>query len=244
MNIKKVISSIGIGAGAIILGLGIQYALADWNQAPPNPPQNNVAAPINVGTVSQAKNAGLALGTTTPPTGNILADIEGGLFSQSILTQGFTLSDANSSSAKKGCTVGSPGCENGSVLTNDGSGLASWLTPSTAYGSGGYDLAVTEMYIHKLDNSVNMVPAECTINILNGSVICIQLSSSNFTPFGGSISVTLFSATTAGLYGLSCSDVVSVDILDTFHPSNPLGCCRINKNDGTSSCSAISYTQH
>ena len=33
MNFKKIVSSIGIGAGAIIIGLGIQYALAQtaWN---------------------------------------------------------------------------------------------------------------------------------------------------------------------------------------------------------------------
>ncbi len=37
MNIKRIISSIGIGAGAIILGLGVQYALANWIRAPRPP---------------------------------------------------------------------------------------------------------------------------------------------------------------------------------------------------------------
>ena len=37
MSIKKILSSIAIGAGAIILGLGVQYA-ADWSAAPATPP--------------------------------------------------------------------------------------------------------------------------------------------------------------------------------------------------------------
>jgi len=54
MNIKKIISSVAIGAGAIILGLGIQYVLADWTTAPANPPTcppsiPGCNAPINVG---------------------------------------------------------------------------------------------------------------------------------------------------------------------------------------------------
>jgi hypothetical protein len=56
MTIKRIFSSIGVGAVAIILGLGIQYALAAWTSPGTGypagtdcaPPNCNVPAPINV----------------------------------------------------------------------------------------------------------------------------------------------------------------------------------------------------
>jgi hypothetical protein len=128
MNIKRIISSIGIGAGAIIIGLGVQYALANWSPAPNAPPTCSdptipgCNAPINVGSASQAKLGGLSVGTTSPiSVANLvkgqIADFEGGLFAQSILTQGLTLINGSQSAGK--------------VLTSDANGNASWA-PSAA----------------------------------------------------------------------------------------------------------------
>jgi hypothetical protein len=135
MNTKKIISSITIGVGAIIIGLGIQYVLADWTQAPPNPPQNNVPAPINVGSSAQAKVGGLVLGSATLPTGGLSNGI---LSAIGVGTQIFALYDSNSTLAKQNCAIGSAGCENGYVLMNDGSGNGIWVsTSSLAIGGSG-----------------------------------------------------------------------------------------------------------
>jgi len=67
MNTKRILSSIVIGAGAIIIGLGLQYALAAWTSAPTGTPPNCPAgypgcdAPINVSTSTQTKNGPLTL---------------------------------------------------------------------------------------------------------------------------------------------------------------------------------------
>jgi len=46
---KKQLITLAALAGGFVLGASALVALADWNQAPPNPPQNNAPAPINVG---------------------------------------------------------------------------------------------------------------------------------------------------------------------------------------------------
>ena len=75
MNIKKIISAVGIGAGAIIVGLGIQYALAagsTWSPAHQTPPNCDPALdsgcnpPINVGSSIQTKLGSLILNAATP----------------------------------------------------------------------------------------------------------------------------------------------------------------------------------
>jgi hypothetical protein len=123
MDIKKIISSVTIGAGAIVIGLGLQYALADWSSAPPNPPTcpssiSGCNAPINVGAAGQAKNGGLTLGSATPlTTSSSSLDVENGSFIKGILTQGFALVN------------GSQG--NGKVLQSDANGLATWVATSS-----------------------------------------------------------------------------------------------------------------
>ncbi|MDE2188128.1 MAG: hypothetical protein KGJ35_00160 [Patescibacteria group bacterium] len=106
MNIKKIVSSVVIGAGAIIVGLGIQYVLADWTPAPSSPPNGNTAAPINVG-------------GGTP--GNIYTQSKTGLLALANLV----VTNMNVASG----TINAAG----SVLTNDGNGNASW---ASAGGSG------------------------------------------------------------------------------------------------------------
>ena len=146
MNIKKIISSIGIGAGAIILGLGIQYALANWTQAPPGTPPNCPAgyagcdAPINVGTSAQAKNGSLSIGTSVATT-SVSLDVEGKLsWLTGLIDNGpFQLIDAGALA----------GTDANKVLTSDASGNARWATPSgggvvpsgtiMGYGIGSYN---------------------------------------------------------------------------------------------------------
>ncbi|MEK9178079.1 MAG: hypothetical protein AAB777_03115 [Patescibacteria group bacterium] len=70
-----VLSGLALGAFAL-------SALADWNNAPPNPPGSNAEAPINVGSVSQTKTGSLIIGIPSSGTPSpaklttISADIE------------------------------------------------------------------------------------------------------------------------------------------------------------------------
>jgi hypothetical protein len=126
MNIKRIISSIGIGAGAVIIGLGIQIALADWTPAPANPPSNNVAAPINVGSGAQTKAGGLNLLGQGLVSGSSTLDVEGVGFLKGLIVNGaFQYLDGNQGLGK--------------VLTSNANGNASWVSTSTlgiGVGSG------------------------------------------------------------------------------------------------------------
>ena len=126
MNFRKIVSSIGIGAGAVILGLGVQYAAAQWTAAPSTPPGNNVAAPINVSSTSQAKAGFLSIGTTTPPSTNYL-DVEGAAYIQGLVLgqnggPALQILDGHQAS--------------GTVLTSDANGKATWQSPGGAVPHG------------------------------------------------------------------------------------------------------------
>ena len=131
MNIKRIISSVGIGAGAIIIGLGVQYAMANWIPAPGSPPNCSdptipgCNAPINVGTSAQAKNGSLSLGTSVATT-SVSLDVEGKLsWLTGLIDNGpFQLIDVGALA----------GQDNGKVLTSDANGNASWQAGG---GSGG-----------------------------------------------------------------------------------------------------------
>jgi hypothetical protein len=111
MNIKKIISSIGVGAGAIILGLGIQYAVAAWSPAPASPPNNNVAAPINV-------SGGGENGTA------VYSQVKTGLLTLNSLAVKYL-----------NVASGTPG--RGNVLASDSSGNAYWVATSSLGFNGG-----------------------------------------------------------------------------------------------------------
>jgi hypothetical protein len=142
MNIKKIISSIGIGAGAIILGLGIQYVLADWTQAPTGTPPNCPAgypgcdAPVNVGSSGQVKNGPLTLNFTNA--------VQIGL---KVLGQ-VQIVDGHQAASN--------------VLTSDASGIASW---NNIWGSSGIGCLSkgTDFVLQGIDSSGNPKCVEVTL---------------------------------------------------------------------------------
>jgi hypothetical protein len=160
MNFKKIVSSIGIGAGAIIIGLGIQYALAQtagtWS--PPGtgypagtnctPPNCNVPAPINVGNNWQEKLGSLTVGTSNPcnkdASGNcITLDVGsgGGLFNSLGVISQLVYGGSGSSVT----SLGGLAPAKGEVLTAlDANGTVGWRTPVT--GTAGYQNIVSYGY--------------------------------------------------------------------------------------------------
>jgi hypothetical protein len=108
---KKQLITLATLAGGFVLGASALVALADWTQAPPNPPQNNAPAPINVGAGTPVLN----LTGIQEKTNSLI--IDGGLS---------VLGNLN---INKG-SVTAPN----SVLTNDGSGNAAWATSAAAVG--------------------------------------------------------------------------------------------------------------
>ena len=181
MNIKKIISSVGIGAGAIILGLGIQYVLADsldgsFKNATCAPPECNTAAPINVGSSIQYKtgdsgnaNPGIVIrpagSSQTMPSGTLF-DVVGTALMNSLYTGNLNVTDTNTSLAKANCPTGSAGCENGYVLMNDGSGNATWVSTSSLGigGSGNSSTTINNFthYVPLYSNTTWTVPADVT----------------------------------------------------------------------------------
>ena len=55
MKKEKIINTLKVIALALVLTAGTAYATSTWTQAPSNPPNGNVDAPINVGNNSQSK---------------------------------------------------------------------------------------------------------------------------------------------------------------------------------------------
>jgi hypothetical protein len=218
MNIKKIISSIGIGAGAIIIGLGLQYALAAWTSAPTGTPPNCPAgyagcdAPINVSSSTQTKNGPLTLNFA-------------GIQSIGLKVLGnIQMVDGNQS----------PG---GKVLMDDANGIGSWVDPSIAFASttggnnGGY-------YLQEI---FHPSPATlCQVNGSNGLVIC-RLESFLAGESGDGIffgdPYTLFTATANGSYGLNCDAPLVLG-------NDGVMCCRVDKNTGATSCANSSGRNH
>jgi len=124
MNPQRIISSIGVGAAAVLLGLGIQYAVAQtWNAAPSSPPSNNVPAPINVGSGSQIKLGGLSVLGQGVASGSSTLDVEGVGY-----IRGLVLGSNNGSALQ--ILDGNQGTDK--VLTSDANGNARW----SALGGG------------------------------------------------------------------------------------------------------------
>jgi hypothetical protein len=148
MNLRKIISSIAIGAGAVVIGLGIQYASADWNSAPSSPPNSNVPAPINVGSNSQSKLGQLLVNTDT--SNPFATGLEA--FGKSIFT----------------AISGSPAIQiidgkqaQGSLLQSDASGNAKWVATSTL-GFAGSSSGVTKIIA---GTGINISPTSGTGNV-------------------------------------------------------------------------------
>ncbi len=66
---KQFIQTIKVVVLALILSVGVNFALAAWTPAPASPPSNNTEAPINVGASAQAKTGSFwdfgSIGTST-----------------------------------------------------------------------------------------------------------------------------------------------------------------------------------
>ena len=157
MNIKKIISSVGIGAGAIILGLGIQYALAagsTWSPAHQTPPSCDPALdsgcnpPINVGDSTQSKTGLLGLAkflfnpTATPniTVGSVLTamDTSGTVgWSSSGSGSGSIPSGAIMAFALSSCPTGWNPYTAAAGRTIIGTGLATASTTARSLGSTG-----------------------------------------------------------------------------------------------------------
>lgn len=70
------IISIGIVIGSLVIGLGVNIAIAEWASPTVSPPGGEIAAPINISSVNQYKAGGLQLGGTTGP-GSFKLDVQG-----------------------------------------------------------------------------------------------------------------------------------------------------------------------
>jgi hypothetical protein len=163
MNIKKILSSVTIGAGAIILGLGLQYALAAWTPAPPSPPNCNdpsipgCNAPINVGSSAQYKSGSIAIGEASMQgSGNMFEVVGKGLFdnlgiTNAVIANTVNANTVNANTVNATNTVtnnlqikgGNPG--NNKVLISDLSGNASWIATSSLGLSGGGSSGVSKI---------------------------------------------------------------------------------------------------
>lgn len=173
---RKFISQAGIIVAAVVIGLGVDYALADWTPAPGNPPSANVAAPINVGSSDQAKAGGLALGTSTPQAAPL--DVEGigylrGLIVGSGAGAALQYLDGNQSAGK--------------VLTSDASGNATWQSLPTSQTGDPFNY-ITPVIVSSSTKpsyvygaSSNGVPVE--VNVPNGGEVAIPWQTFSVAPY-------------------------------------------------------------
>ncbi|MDE2188374.1 MAG: hypothetical protein KGJ35_01440 [Patescibacteria group bacterium] len=225
MNFKKFISSVGIGAGAIAIGFGLQFVLADWSPAPGTPPNctdttiPGCNAPINVSSSYQTKSGGMAFGGNGLANGSSTVDVAGILSADKIIAYyAFMLNDTNSTPSNRNCTIGSSGCENGYVLMNDGSGNAKWVSLSSLgivdnrqQVSGtftnlqqGTSLSINIPYTGAYSLAVSAFRDNiCNSNMsFSWSIDGIVMGSSSCTP-GANIRTNITMNTTGGTHSLS-----------------------------------------
>jgi hypothetical protein len=117
---------------AILLGLivavGISYAAAaDFTGPECAPPGCNTDAPLNVGTRNQAKQAGLALSTTT-------AGITESMFilgTEGVVFVADGIINTNGAQINGGLILNDGSQRQGRVLVSDANGFATWKDPAT-----------------------------------------------------------------------------------------------------------------
>jgi hypothetical protein len=109
-NKTQIISTLKILILALIIGVGLQYAVAagSWTAAPANPPSGNVDTPINAGNMAQVKLGSLFVNTDT----------------NSPFQVGFVANGESWFNGKLRIIDGSQG--DGKVLTSDKDGYTSW----------------------------------------------------------------------------------------------------------------------
>ncbi len=124
---RSTINSLKLIALALVLGLGVNYALA-WTGPTSAPPRDNTAAPINVSATAQVKNGGLSVNAFSAFLNAYFAGNVG------IGTRAPTQKlDVVGTIKTTGLQIPT-GAGAGKVLTSDATGLASWQTG----GGGGF----------------------------------------------------------------------------------------------------------
>lgn len=125
-NKNKLFSGFSIAIVALILSLGLSYALAQtstWTAPQCAPPGCNVDAPLNVGSSHQSKLGSVSINTTTSNPDPFGLDVFG-------ISRFFGNVQIGTTTNGKYATIqivdGNQGA--GKVLTSDGNGNASWQT--------------------------------------------------------------------------------------------------------------------
>jgi hypothetical protein len=134
---KKQLITLAALVGGFIIGASALVALADWTQAPPNPPQNNAPAPINVGAGTPVLN----LTGIQEKTNSLI--IDGGLS---------VLGNLN-------IATGTNANVRGAVLTNDGNNNVVWATAphGMVVYPGGYSRDIHNHYTWTVPDGVTTV---------------------------------------------------------------------------------------
>ena len=111
---------------AMVLVWGVSYVSADWTAAPANPPDNNIAAPLNVGTSAQTK---------------------AGYLSISYSTTSYALSVPNGSTWLKGLGVGSGGIVSAGIVDTAGGLIIQRCATGLCPGDAGRTAVTGQMWI-------------------------------------------------------------------------------------------------
>ncbi len=119
----KIISSIKVVVLALMLTLGLSFVYA-WTGPTATPPNGNVAAPLNVGSVRQAKLGSLQVNTAVPGDTNGL-DVFG-------ITRLFGNVEVGTALAPSTVKIVDGNQGAGKVLTSDANGVAQWRDVGTS----------------------------------------------------------------------------------------------------------------
>jgi hypothetical protein len=88
MHLKSVVAGIGVGV------IFASFAALAWTGPTATPPNNNVAAPINVGTVDQIKDAGIGMDSLAVFGNAIISTVSGYLnFGETVGANGYGFRD-------------------------------------------------------------------------------------------------------------------------------------------------------
>ncbi len=127
MNTSTMLNRIAAITGLALGGFALSVLASTWSAPTQAPPDGNVDAPINVGSIEQTRFGILNIGNSASPTGNILLRVFGtgvinSLSSANITTTNETATNLTTTNLK--VTGGAVAA--GNVLVSDASGNAVW----------------------------------------------------------------------------------------------------------------------